>query len=665
MHHSGSEALAIAVSSPPLLGNSGMYCLCVSETLLMHYFTVFAQSPSSQILPLGHPLPASSATLANQTSVIQYSTSFHNATPTNDAYIPLYTTTGQSSSDQSITSQGGIHNVSPNEITIPFNQEYQDWFPVDFSMDGLSTNLQPRTNFPMFDLSDERSSGNGMPGVPGIDALSSFDFNLVSPPGGVTFDFSTIDTAYTPLAHLGGIAPHSVDHPSGLGIAPQTQSSDFASQLYGQFTAPTTQPTTQLTIPGPLVAAVPTESAAVPPTGPVAVLPATPQVLVPSTACPVGVRPITPSLAAPLATPPVAEPSITLSASPTSPVSILAPSPATAPPPAPVVNASQDASKTRKRGPGGAAMNINALSKSLLSSSTGPTPLTTQILPSTTAALPVDPPISLSNALNKVDNQLSDEVRRSGRPVIPSKRCEVTPITSATPKSNEKENIPPNTPPEWAVQAKNHLLIRDLSDEWNQCVEVWIDLEGKLGYGCQTGAKVMHHCSYVFFFIHVARYKGPLPAASDRPEEWNKWALKTRHGVRQYQSIPPISDPHEFGIAIVKWWNAMQPELRKSETGMPKPIYTINAEAWGPLLRSGPNGLVSVLTLVVWWGHALEARSRWQEDSGPLWTEMVEDLLKSFECLKSVSQLGKKRKVVTSGKENTSKKCVFLFFCSS
>jgi len=137
-------------------------------------------------------------------------------------------------------------------------------------------------------------------------------------------------------------------------------------------------------------------------------------------------------------------------------------------------------------------------------------------------------------------------------------------------------------------------------------------------------------------------HKGPLPSISNRPEEWNKWALKTRQGVRQYHAIPTISDPHEFGIAIVKWWHAMQPDARKSDTELPNSLYSLDADAWSPLLRAGPNGLVSVLTLVVWWGHALQAHTRWQEDSQPMWFKMVNDLSKCLECLNQISEGGKK-----------------------
>ena len=54
----------------------------------------------------------------------------------------------------------------------------------------------------------------------------------------------------------------------------------------------------------------------------------------------------------------------------------------------------------------------------------------------------------------------------------------------------EKENNPPNLLPNWAISAKNFLLVQDLGGEWNSCVKVRSELEGMLGYGTVSGTKV-------------------------------------------------------------------------------------------------------------------------------------------------------------------------------
>src|ERR1700735_2088135 len=71
----------------------------------------------------------------------------------------------------------------------------------------------------------------------------------------------------------------------------------------------------------------------------------------------------------------------------------------------------------------------------------------------------------------------------------------------------------------------------------------------------------------------------------------------------------------------------MQPDFRKSQNDMPTSTYTApTPTAWDPLRKAGPNGMVSVLTLMVWWGQSLMARTRWQDDSSEKWKEFIVDV---------------------------------------
>ena len=116
------------------------------------------------------------------------------------------------------------------------------------------------------------------------------------------------------------------------------------------------------------------------------------------------------------------------------------------------------------------------------------------------------------------------------------------------------------------------------------------------------------------------------------------WASKSCGGVRNYQSIPSIDDAAEFGIAIQGWWNSIQPSFRKSDpTGVPSAIYscpTGDQNAWVSLRKGGPNGLISLLTLLLWWGQALAKQSQWQSDSSPDWKNMVLDVTKCLNAMK-------------------------------
>ncbi|KAF8190104.1 hypothetical protein BJ912DRAFT_833020, partial [Pholiota molesta] len=149
----------------------------------------------------------------------------------------------------------------------------------------------------------------------------------------------------------------------------------------------------------------------------------------------------------------------------------------------------------------------------------------------------------------------------------------------------------PNEPPTWTVLAKENLLLRELGKDWVECVDLWFRLEEKLGYGVMTGTR------------------NALPSIGICPEEWGKFIMKTRGSVRNYETQPIIADSAEFGLAFMKWWHAMQPEDRQSAEAMPSPIYGLPDGAWAPLLKAGPNGLISVLTMAVWWGQAILSRS--------------------------------------------------------
>lgn len=109
-----------------------------------------------------------------------------------------------------------------------------------------------------------------------------------------------------------------------------------------------------------------------------------------------------------------------------------------------------------------------------------------------------------------------------------------------------------------------------------------------------------------------------------------KWTTKSRGGTRAYDKIPTIEDPADIGIAIVNWWAKMQPPFRASDQYLPLPVYSdpeADGDPWATLKKSGPNGFVSLVMLMAWWGHAASVqRSEWQEDSFPLWESLLFDI---------------------------------------
>ncbi|KAF8068719.1 hypothetical protein FPV67DRAFT_1448607 [Lyophyllum atratum] len=231
---------------------------------------------------------------------------------------------------------------------------------------------------------------------------------------------------------------------------------------------------------------------------------------------------------------------------------------------------------------------------------------------------------------------------RSGRQIIPSTRAEamnkIGSVQTLSLDSANKENIPPGTGqerPAWAVAAEAHLTTRDLGDGWTKCVSAWKAFEDAMGPNA----------------------KGALPSAKTRPEEWTKWVAKGRQGIRAYNATPTIQDPLDFGYAVMAWWKSMQPAFRQSSELMPKPVYdppmldVSNVDEWAALRKGGPNGLVSVLTVLVWWGQCLKSGSQWQENSEPYWRACVDDV---HQCLGKLMPSASSQKRTRGAKDDAS-----------
>lgn len=81
----------------------------------------------------------------------------------------------------------------------------------------------------------------------------------------------------------------------------------------------------------------------------------------------------------------------------------------------------------------------------------------------------------------------------------------------------------------------------------------------------------------------------------------------------------------------------MQPHCRRSileaDENYPiealAPLTSLNDEdskIWTPLSQAGPNGMVSLLTLLVWWGRAIGNRTPFQIDSSKEWNATILDV---------------------------------------
>ncbi|KAF8873306.1 hypothetical protein BD779DRAFT_1451980 [Infundibulicybe gibba] len=165
-------------------------------------------------------------------------------------------------------------------------------------------------------------------------------------------------------------------------------------------------------------------------------------------------------------------------------------------------------------------------------------------------------------------------------------------------------------------EAKNYLSGLPLGEDWVSCIEAWVKLETALEYGAKT--------------------KGVLPEAKMRPEEWSKWVAKKRGGSRAYHLVPDLVralDIEDFGVAFVKWWHRMQPSFRHRDNILPAEVYTLadgnNDDIWARLHKGGPSGLVSVLTMLGWWGRGGSA--------DPNWKAATIDIRRVLECMTAAS----------------------------
>ncbi|KAF6747024.1 hypothetical protein DFP72DRAFT_854878 [Ephemerocybe angulata] len=222
---------------------------------------------------------------------------------------------------------------------------------------------------------------------------------------------------------------------------------------------------------------------------------------------------------------------------------------------------------------------------------------------------PVDDP-DRARPLSPVGDAVStstEGVRRSRRAPVPSKTLErLQQIgTNALIYSSPvvKSSGPPPSAPGWYTAALADLKDTNLGAAWVALVEKWDTLEQALGYGT------------------VAR--GSMPV-KERPEEWAKWTTKGTYGARNHSRPPFIDDPADN-------WHGDH-TMRS-----PAPIYnsdSLGGDVWGPLRKSGANGTVALMMLMLWWGRAAApGPDLYREDSRDAWKALVDDVTMSFTAI--------------------------------
>ncbi|KAK0488215.1 hypothetical protein EDD18DRAFT_1359904 [Armillaria luteobubalina] len=129
----------------------------------------------------------------------------------------------------------------------------------------------------------------------------------------------------------------------------------------------------------------------------------------------------------------------------------------------------------------------------------------------------------------------------------------------------------------WLPSAVQYLMDPNLGSEWLNLLAAWQVLEALIS---QRGSPS----------------KGQLGANTSRPSSLTTW-LQNRH----YNVYPQL--PASFSAEFLAWWNALQPDWRCSETG-PLPEANYSCSLRKALWKGGPNGLLTVLIGLMWWGQA-------------------------------------------------------------
>lgn len=145
-----------------------------------------------------------------------------------------------------------------------------------------------------------------------------------------------------------------------------------------------------------------------------------------------------------------------------------------------------------------------------------------------------------------------------------------------------------------------------------------------------------------------------------------QWVAKSKAGVRRYDALPFIADSAEFGIAVAKWWYEMQPAFRRDAGNTLATVYeAVDGSVWDPLRKSSPNGLVSVMTLLAWWGRGVLDRTQFQDDSSVQWKETVLDVKASMLSILATTDTArnaKKRKAEAEKEKSSKRRYVFFRF---
>jgi hypothetical protein len=131
---------------------------------------------------------------------------------------------------------------------------------------------------------------------------------------------------------------------------------------------------------------------------------------------------------------------------------------------------------------------------------------------------------------------------------------------------------------DWKEDARKYFLADTFGTEWVDCIGQWLRFEMSMQVVCDQSR---------------------LPAASSRPLELSKWFVMGRS--YSPSNMPTVDDLDDFADRWTVWWNQMQPNVRRSEGGMPRPLDESMRGQMVVLKKAGVTGLSVVLVGLRWW----------------------------------------------------------------
>ncbi|KAJ7222629.1 hypothetical protein GGX14DRAFT_353118 [Mycena pura] len=164
----------------------------------------------------------------------------------------------------------------------------------------------------------------------------------------------------------------------------------------------------------------------------------------------------------------------------------------------------------------------------------------------------------------------------------------------------------------WFSEVYPEVSMHNLGENYNTLLAVWGKLERAYGYKKSAG---------------IANWN---VKAANRPLALQNWVKAGRGRKSSGNGAgPSIGDLAAFEAAWWQWWAGVQPDWRVKDAGRlqrflrttyPAPT----AEAWAAMRHPGPNGALSFMATLYWWGK--EVANNGGREERKSWTEAVCDV---------------------------------------